>query len=177
MEENSTLARPYAQAAFDHAVAANAVPQWSDMLSLLASVTSDREMAGIISDPRVPSDQLESLLLGVCEDHLAPGGDNFVRLLVSNGRIGLASTISEQFERERQRSEGRIEVSVTSAFELDEQYRTMLVETMSKRLGRDVELSVSVDASLIGGVIIRAGDTVIDASLRGRLRELGNQVS
>ncbi|MCH9670905.1 MAG: F0F1 ATP synthase subunit delta [Gammaproteobacteria bacterium] len=176
MEENTTLARPYANAAFEHATGANALPQWSEMLSLLAGVTADREMAGILSDPRVSVDKLEELVLGIVEGKFAPGGENFVRLLVSNRRISLAGTISQLFEESRQRSEGRIEVGVISAFELDENYKNMLSETMAKRLGREVQLSVSVDSSLIGGVVIHAGDTVIDASLRGRLRELNNQL-
>ena len=176
MEENVTLGRPYAQAAFRHAESIEALPQWSQMLILLSGLVSDRQMKGIITDPRVSKGKLEALLLDLCGERLAPGGDNFIRLLVANGRVLLAGTIGSLFEQERQRSEGRVEVRVISAFPLDTDAQARLSDTMVKWFEREVDLSVSVDDSLIGGVILRAGDTVVDASLRGRLQALSDEL-
>ena len=178
MKENITLGRPYALAAFRHAVQIGALPQWSRMLMLLSGLVSDRQMTRIITDPRVSKEKLEDLLLDLCAEELelASGGDNFIRLLVANGRVLLAGTISKLFEQERQRSEGRIEVRVISAFPLDSDAETRLSDTVAKWLEREVDLSVSVDDSLIGGVIIHAGDTVVDASLRGRLQALSGEL-
>ena len=176
MEENITLGRPYAQAAFRHATKIGALPEWSQMLVLLSGLVSDRQMTRIITHPRVPREKLEALLLDLCKEGLAPGGNNFIRLLVANGRVLLAGTISNLFEQERQRSEGRIEVHVISAFPLDGDAEMRLSGTMAKWLEREVDLSVSVDDALIGGVILRAGDTVVDASLRGRLQALSGEL-
>ena len=97
---------------------------------------------------------------------------NFARLLIEAGRLTLALDISALYERERAKSEGRANVSIVSAFELDDAQRDALTQSMAKRLGREIDLEVAVDDALIGGVIIRSGDVVIDASLRGRLRQL-----
>lgn len=172
MIETSALARPYALAAYEQATIEGTMAEWSASLELLGSVVSDARMVEMIVNPRVDDDGLTKLVLEVCEGRLSPTQENFVRLLVEAGRLSLAFDICALFERERAKADGRASVSVVSAFELDEAQRDSLSRSMAARLEREIDLEVSVDKTLIGGAIIRSGDVVIDASLRGRLRQL-----
>ncbi len=176
-EEKTTLARPYAEAAFEQAREEGELDAWSEVLQFLRAVVTDRTMAGIIADPRVEKSKLEKLLLGIGEPRLSKTQANFVRLLVHYRRLMLMPEIAAVFERLRAEEEGRSRVEVISAFELDAKYREAIAEAMSKRLKRKVDVSVRVDESLIGGVVIRVGDLVIDASLRGRLGQLSNALA
>lgn len=172
MIETTALARPYALAAYEQAVTESSMHGWSSALGFLAAVVADRAMAETIANPRVDDASLTELLLDVAEDRFSDTQANLVRLLVENGRLSLAPAIFELFEKERITSEGRATVSIISAFDLDDKQRELVTAAMAKRLGREVDLEESVDNELIGGVVIRTGDVVIDASLRGRLRQL-----
>jgi len=169
MAEISTLARPYALAAFRQASEEGRVDDWSAMIELLMRVTGDATMKGLIANPRVRREQLAALIIEVCGERLTATGRNLVRVLAHNGRLDLVAAIGEQFEQQRARAQGRNQVEVRSAYELTESERTTITAALVQRLGGDVELSEELDPGLIGGVVIRAGDLVIDASLRGRL--------
>ena len=177
MADTGSIARPYALAAYSQARQEGQFPAWSEMLGLLIKVVSDPMLAGVIAHPKVDKQQLTALVLDVCGDGLSQTGKNFVSVVVDNGRLGLMSAIAEYYEQERARSGGRSQVEVVSAFDLDDAQRETIAKAMERRLGRKVDLEVSVDNALIGGVIIRAGDMVIDASLRGRLEQLGQSLS
>lgn len=177
MAERATLARPYAKAAFAQARDEGKTKEWSALLAFLAALTSDAVMQRVIANPRVSADQLSGLLVELCAERVTPTGSNFIRILVDAGRLGVAGEIRDQFERRRQQAEGRANVDVVAAFELDEAQQGRIRELMAKRLGREVTLFTTVDKGLIGGAVIRSGDSVIDASVRGRLRELGNQLA
>ena len=177
MAEKATLARPYAKAAFEQARGENKAKEWSGLLELLAAITADPLMRRVARNPRVSDEQLSGLLMELCAERLMPTGRNFVQLLVHAGRLEVAPEIRVQFERRRLQAEGRANVEVIAAYELDDAQRNRIREVMTRRLGREVTLSASVDKSLIGGAVIRSGDSVIDASVRGRLRTLGNQLS
>jgi len=172
MENTGELARPYAIAAFKQARDESKLSQWSDMLALLATIVRDPTMMGLTASPKVSRSQLAELIIDVGGDAFSNTGQNFVRVLAEYGRLGLAPDIEQIFNQECSALEGRSEVSVTSAYELSDSQVQDIVSAMSKRLGTDVNVSVDVDDSLIGGIVIRAGDLVIDASLRGRLGKL-----
>jgi F-type H+-transporting ATPase subunit delta len=172
MAEKSTLARPYAQAAFKQASEEGQLDQWAEMLDFLAAVASDRTIVGLISDPRIEKERLVELILGMAEGRLSKTGQNFVHLLAESGRLEVLPEIAEMFQHELAEFKGRGLVEVLSAFELEPRFRDTIKAAMSKRLGRSVDVSVKIDTSLIGGVILRAGDLVVDASVRGRLKEL-----
>jgi len=175
--EKATLARPYARAVFEQARDENKAQEWSALLELLAAITADPLLRRVARNPRVSAEQLTELLMELCAERLMPTGRNFVQLLVHAGRLEVVTEIQAQFERRRLHAEGRANVEVIAAFELDDALRNRIREVMTRRLGREVTLSASVDKSLIGGAVIRSGDSVIDASVRGRLRILGNQLS
>ncbi len=172
MAEKTTLARPYALAAFKQAQQESKLDEWSSMLQFLSMVVGDRTMLGIVSHPRIEKESLTSLLFNIGEGKLTDTGRNFVRVLIEHRRLSLLPEIAALFERERSEFEQRREVEVLTAYRLQNKYQQAIKEAVAKRLGQEVELSVQIDRSLIGGVIIRAGDTVIDASLRGRLSRL-----
>jgi len=172
MESSTKTARPYAIAAFRQAQEEGDTGRWSAMLSLLGAVTADPAMRGLIANPKVKRSELASLIIDVCGDGLTESGRNFVRVLAENRRLGIVGDIAAAYEAERANAEKRNEVVVVSARELSAEQENTLTAAMTKRLGTRVDLSVQVDPALIGGVVIRSGDTVIDASVRGRLTQL-----
>jgi F-type H+-transporting ATPase subunit delta len=177
VEDTSTLSRPYALAVFKVAQEEGQVAQWSEMLDLLSRVASDGTMKGLISNPKVDGDKVAALIIEVCGKALSKTGGNFVRVLAQNSRLDLIPNIEKQYGVERARLEGRSHVEVRTAYELSEAQRGVVTDAMSKRLGTKVELTVELDESLIGGILVRAGDLVIDASLRGRLNQLKQSVA
>ena len=180
MDDAITLARPYAQAAYRQAERESAVDTWSEGMELLAAVTGDPELAKLLADPRVPADRVTELVLDVLiengGDGLSPTMANFVRVLGEGRRLGLGPEIARLFEAERSRRAGRSAVEIVSAYELDPPQIELLAQAIGRRLGREITLETAVDDSLIGGVVIRVGDSVIDASLAGRLRELAQDL-
>ena len=176
MAEVSTIARPYALAAFKQAKEENKLSEWSEMIETLTTIVSDPQMKGLIANPRVKRDDLAELIIDIADKALSDTGKNFVRVLAEKNRLKYVPDVRRVYEEERAESEGRSQVKVISAYELNDAEKKKIVSSMAKRLGTEVDLSVDVDDSLIGGVVIRAGDLVIDASLKGRMSRLANSL-
>ncbi|NNE36941.1 MAG: F0F1 ATP synthase subunit delta [Gammaproteobacteria bacterium] len=176
MQDNTTIARPYARAIFELAQADNNLQGWSDLLKLLSQVVVDPDMQEVISSPRVTSEQILEITSEVMGNRLDLLGRNFIKVLIDANRLRLVPYISDLFEKRRAEAEGRVDINVLTAYELEAQQSNQLSEVMGKRLGKKINISAMVDESLIGGIVIRAGDTVIDSSLRGRLNTLRNQL-
>jgi F-type H+-transporting ATPase subunit delta len=172
MSELATLARPYAVAAYKRAKETGTTQQWSDTLGFLAAIMGDENIAAAASNPKANREQFTRSFLDLCQGRLDGESENFVRLLVSNRRLSLLKQISEQFEQYRADEEGYVNVSVWSAYPVDDGQRQQLEAILSKTLGKSPRLDVAVDESLIGGVLIKAGDRVIDASVRGQIQRL-----
>jgi F-type H+-transporting ATPase subunit delta len=168
MAESLTIARPYAEAAFRHAAQSGRLAAWSDAMARLAAVVSRDEARELLSRPALSATQRGGLIADV-----AGGLDNeqrnFVLLLAQNQRLLLAGEIAELFEKLRNDHEGLIEARITSAFPIDSAQVDEIVRALADRYGRKIKASVDVDSELIGGVSIRMGDEVIDASVRGKL--------
>jgi F-type H+-transporting ATPase subunit delta len=177
MKEQARLARPYAMAVFRMAWQEDSLQEWSDLLRLLSLVASDPLMREVLADPRVPRETLVSLVLSVLGDSVSERGRNLVRMLVDNQRLGLAPEIARQFEAENARAQRRETVEVLSAYPLGEEIMGIIVRAMRERLGHEVDIEVEVDPSIIGGVVIRAGDRVIDGSVKGRLAQLAGALA
>jgi len=169
MAENVTLARPYAEAAFQLAKGGNALPGWSDALTRLAAVAASPEMGECIGNPRFAPAQLIQLCLDVTGETLSADQQNFVRVLVDNERLGVLPEISELFEVLKHGHEGIKDAEITSAFALDDESLKTLVADIERKFGSRIQTTVKVDPELIGGVRIAVGDEVIDASVRGKL--------
>lgn len=177
MAEKTTIARPYAQAILALAKEQNAMQQWSDMLQYAAVVAADEEMAALIASPKLSDEQLAELFLDICGDKLNEHGKSMIRILAENDRLDILGEVTELFEIERAQSEGIIEAEVISAVELNDAQKGSITESLKKRLGRDVTLNCSVDAAIVGGAIIRAGDVVIDGSVIGKLEKLATALN
>ena len=177
MQEKTTIARPYAQAVFETASEESKLNEWSEMLGLLDSIVRDAQMQAVLSNPKLDAAALTDFVLGVSGDSLNETGSNLVKVLADARRLAILPEINNLFEQLKAEAEGVIEVTVTSAYELAADQQAAISEAMAKRLGRKVEITSDIDDSLIGGVVIRAGDSVIDASVKGRLKALATQMT
>ncbi len=177
MQEKTTIARPYAQAVFETASEESKLTEWSEMLGLLEAVVTDPQMKTVLGNPKLDAAALSDFVQGVCGDSLSETGSNMVKVLADAGRLSIVPEINKLYEQLRDDAEGVIEVGVTSAYELTSEQQATISQAMAKRLGRKVEITNDIDESLIGGVIIRAGDSVIDASVKGRLKALATQMT
>jgi F-type H+-transporting ATPase subunit delta len=176
MAELATLARPYANAAFDVAKGDGELDRWSRMLALLATAANDEKVQVLLATPEVEEVQKAYKLAEICGPELNDRGKRFVQVLAGNKRLTLLPEIQEQFEALRAEEQATLDVTVTSAYPLAEQELARLKSALSRRFDRDVSMVSEVDASLIGGAVIRAGDTVIDGSLRGKLDKLAESI-
>lgn len=172
MSDFTTAARPYANAVYDTAHENNALDSWSDALANLANVVNDAQMSKLLDDPELGKIQKGELLIQVLGDKLTEQQQNLVKLMAENGRLKLMPDVVEQFEVARAKAENKIEAEVISAFELSAEQTNKLVNTLKNKLGCEITLTTTIDESLIGGVIIKAGDTIIDASMKSQLDSL-----
>lgn len=177
MAEITTIARPYAKAAFAYAHEHKALAAWGDMLALAAAVVSDRKMAALLGMPKLTGDKQADAVITVCGDKLDAAGKNFIRQLCGNRRVFALPAIREQFDVMVADLQKLGEVSVTSAFPMGAAETEKLTATLKRRFEQDVRLSVDVDPALMGGIVVRFGDLVIDASVRGRLNKLANALN
>ena len=172
MAELTTLARPYAKAAFEYAQAQQQLANWSAMLGLAAAVAQDATMQQVLKAPRLTSTEKATTFVEVCGDKFDAQARNFLNIVSENNRMELLPEIAGLFELYKAEQEKSVDVDVTSAFALSDEQQDKLAKVLSARLGREVRLHAAEDASLIGGVVIRAGDLVIDGSVRGKLAKL-----
>jgi len=172
MSELSTLARPYAAAVFKRASESGSAEQWSQMLGFIAAVVKDNGIATIIENPKVSQERLIQLLLDICQGQLNQEGENFLKLLVQNDRLTLAPQISSLYETHKADAEGYVDVDVTTAYAFTKEEQKKFTSALEKTLAKKVRISVNVDKSLIGGFLAKAGDRVIDGSIKGRLQHM-----
>jgi len=173
MSELTTVARPYAKAAFDFAVESQAVSEWNDMLFFASEVAKNDEIVAFLSgshSPEVTSD----LFIKVCGEQLNEKGQNLVKVMAENGRLVALPAVAELFEELKAQYENEIEVDVTSATEISAAQQEGLAAALEKRLARKIKLNCNIDSAVVGGLLIKAGDTVIDATVRGKLERLSN---
>jgi F-type H+-transporting ATPase subunit delta len=132
-------------------------------------------MRTVLTDPRIGRPQKEKLIFDIGGSALTPASKNLVRVLLDGGRILVTPAIAALFEEMKARTEGKVDVNVTSAYALESEQESIIAAAVKRRVGKDVSISTTIDPSLIGGVVIRIGDTVIDASLQGRLKQLATR--
>ena len=173
MSEWTTIARPYAQAAFDYAVENKTVAQWQEMLVFTAEVSKNETVKSLLTGS-VAAEKLADIFNGVCGEQLDQQGQNLVKVLAENRRLQALPEISVLFNLLKADFDKEIDVDITSAVKLKKQQQTDLGKSLEKRLARKVKLNCSVDPELIAGVLIKAGDTVIDGSLRSKLNRLSD---
>jgi len=174
MAEPTTIARPYAEAAFRLADAQGKLAEWSAALANLAAVAADERVRAAVGDPNLSAAKDAGLIISILAGKLSGDAENFVRVLAENGRLDVVTEIRAQFEALKNEREGTVEAEVYTAFEMTPAQVADLVARLEKRSGRKVKARVSVDKSLIGGVKVVIGDKVIDGSARAQLSALEN---
>jgi F-type H+-transporting ATPase subunit delta len=175
--ERATIARPYAKAAFQYARDANAFTGWSLALKTASEIVADPRIAALTKSPSLTSADLASLIIDVAGARLDAGMQNFVRVLAENHRLLLLPEIAAHYESLRSAVENTVDVDVVSAVPLDAAQSDKLERALGKRLKRVVRMQTSVDPGLLGGAVVRAGDLVIDGSLKGRLERLATELA
>jgi F-type H+-transporting ATPase subunit delta len=177
MADKSTIARPYARAAFEEAKGAKRLAEWAQALEVGAAVVQDERVQDLLGNPSVTPEQLSQLVIDIAGSKLDELGRNFVRTLAANRRLGFLPQIARIFAELKDKEEGVVDVTVTSAAPLDEKQQRSLADALAKKLKREVRLHCEMDPKLIGGAVLRAGDLVIDGSLRTRLDRIAYELT
>ena len=186
MAEKNTIARPYAEAVFELAREAGALDAWSEALRVASALMADGQVADFLASPALSDDERLQFVTGLVasadgRQSLLDGSDrrgtNLLKLLIENDRIGVLPEIATHFEALKAETENVVDVTVTSAAPLSEADRQAIATALRKRLGREIRLDTKLDEELIGGAVIRAGDVVIDGSLRARLEGLASALT
>jgi len=176
MAETSTLARPYANALFDIAKDERDLERWSRMLANLGAASGHPKVKLLLEAPDVGNEQKAFRLIEICGDELNDRAKKFVQVLARNRRLALLVEISQQFEVLRALEEQNLDVEIVSAYPLSDAESAHLASVLRDKYEKEITLTSRVDPYLLGGAIIRAGDTVIDGSVRGKLDKLGESL-
>ena len=172
MSAQSNIARPYAQALFELAQEQKDLAGWAEQLQLLAAVASDASVIDLTRNPRISSARLAALLIDVCGDKLNDGGKNLVKLLARNGRVKALGDIVQAYAAHKAEAEKVVAANMVTAVPINKRQQKQFAEVLQSRLGRSVNLEFEVDEELIGGAVIRAGDWVVDGSVKAQLEQL-----
>ena len=176
MAEIATLARPYAKAVFELAIESDNFDEWSNNLSFLTKIIENPTISAAIDNPELGKNILTNLLLDVSEEHLSEEAKGLLKILVDNQRLKAIPQIALQYEQLKAEHQGYIKVDIVSAYALNQPQEQEIKVSLNKRLGKSVDVNVIVDKSLLGGFLIRAGDEVIDVSVKGRLEQLASEL-
>lgn len=173
MAEEKTIARPYAKAAFEFAVEHQAIDKWGEMLEFASVVAQDPQVAEYLTNAD-KTQLMADFFVKVCGEQLDENGQNLIRVMAENKRLGVLPSVREQFMTFREEHNKEITARVVSATELSKQQLQELKVVLEKRLARNLQLECSVDSTLIAGMIVTAGDLVIDSSVKGQLAKLSD---
>lgn len=173
MSELTTVARPYARAAFEFAVSNDNIEAWSAMLFFASEVAQDATMASLLTRDKAPQ-ELAELFINVCGDQLNEHGQNLIKVLAENGRLSVLPRVAQLFADLETEYKKEVDANVVSAYALSEEQQKELSVSLEKRLARKVNLNCSIDKSLIAGMVVTAGDLVIDSTASGQLTRLSH---
>lgn len=177
MSSLTTLARPYAKAAFALAEGEQALPRWEEMLTLASAIASDGTMAELLGSPQLSSAEAARLIANSAGPAFDGRFRDFLDVLGANGRLALLPEITRLYRRLREKAEKRLRVRVVSAVPLNEEQSARMSEALARRFDCEIELENEIDEAVIGGAVVYAGDEVIDGSLRGRLQQLSSSLA
>ena len=172
MAELATLARPYANAAFDIAQGSNRLDEWSRALAFLAMLADVADVRAMIDEPTRSAEEKAHKLVEIAGDVMTDATRRFVHVLAQNRRLPLLGEIEKQYEVLKAEAERTLDVVVTTAVALSEDETQKIAESLKQRFQQEISLATEVDETLLGGAVIRAGDNVIDGSIRGKLGKL-----
>ncbi|VAX76183.1 ATP synthase subunit delta [Serratia symbiotica] len=173
MYEMLTVARPYAKAAFSFAVQYKSVEFWQEMLTFSSMVSRNKQFYQLLSGILSP-ETLFKLFIAICHDKLDAYGRNFIYLMIENGRFKVLPAVLDQFIELRASLEGIAKVNVVSASPLSDEQQAKTAIALGHRLSRKVHINYTIDNCLVGGMIVRHADIVINGSIRNRLDRLAD---
>jgi len=176
MTELATLARPYAEAAFKRSKETGNADTWANSLQFLSALMENVDLAAIVKNPRVSKESIQQLLLDICQDQVDSEANNLLKLLIQNGKLQILPNISALYEEYKANDEGYVNVDLFSAYALSKTEQSQYVAMLEKLLNKKVNAVVTVDKSLIGGILAKAGDKVVDGSVRGQLHQLAKRL-
>ena len=176
MAEPTTVARPYAEAAFELAREQNALPVWSEMLRFAKTIVSDERVTAALENPRLSAGDKEALLLSIAGDRVTGDGRSFLRVLIEADRVALLPQIRALFDQLKDDAENVAKAQIESALALTPEQTSELTAALEKRFGKKIEATVSVNPSLIGGARVTVGDAVIDGSVQAKLESMRAQL-
>ena len=179
MAESITVARPYTKAAFETALAQGDLGSWSEFLNMAAAVVADPGLAQVLDNPELTAAQKAQLVTDVVNGSrpVSQQAQNFLNLLAENKRLSLLPEVSSLYEALKANQEQSVDVSIVSAFDLGNEQQDKLAQALSAMLSREINITSTTDASLLGGVIVHAGDLVIDGSVKGKLGKLAEAMN
>jgi F-type H+-transporting ATPase subunit delta len=167
----------YARAIFEVASQDKKVDDWSKRLHTLAAAFAVPEVERAFANPTLTRDDLDRAIKALDLPQLGREGLNLLRLLVESRRTGLIDEITRQYDALGDEASGRVRATVTTAVELSAADRESLRKDLSRGLGKDVRLEAKVDPSILGGLLLRIGDRLTDASVAGRLQQLRRELA
>jgi F-type H+-transporting ATPase subunit delta len=176
MSDFTTAARPYAKAVFELGSESKTLEKWSSSIAFMAAVASDAQMQAALASPKLAQLQRADVFLAACKGDISKEAENLVRVLAENNRLVILPNIAEQFEELRASAENIVDATIISASALSASQSKAYAAALEKRLGKKVQLKSEVDENLLGGAVIRAGDSVIDGSLKGRMQQLAHEL-
>jgi F-type H+-transporting ATPase subunit delta len=171
-----TTARPYAKAVFELADADKSYNDWSNTLQFLSVAAADDNVQLLFTTPSLRSEERGEAFLKLCEGHIDEKGASFVRVLAENDRLPLLSSITELYKELSEEAQNIVDATVSSAYEVSAEQQESIKQALSSKLGKTVKVTCVVDESLVGGVVIRAGDLVIDGSIQNRIAQLAGEL-
>ncbi|NCF14243.1 MAG: F0F1 ATP synthase subunit delta [Gammaproteobacteria bacterium] len=186
MADNNTVARPYAQAAFEVAQESDSLAELSESFAAAKALMEDGQIAEFLGAPAMTDEERLTFLQGLFSQAVGEGsvfaggsqhGTNFIKLLLENGRVVVLPEIADHFEALKAKVENTVDAVITSAAPLSKEQQQAMAASLKEKLGREINVTTEIDESLIGGAVIRAGDVVIDGSLRARLEGLANALT
>lgn len=177
MAELRTVARPYARAAFQKALSESALASWSEQLEQLGKIALHERVAAFIASPSNTAEQKAGKLAGICGDQISQSQKNFLQVLADNNRLGLLPEVFALFEELKAEQENNVQVVLTTAYPLDAGAEERISSALKSRLSSEVSVETAVDASLMGGALIKVGDSVIDGTVKGRLAKLATAMN
>ena len=176
MARRDTAARRYAEAAFEIALRDDAVERWRTELDTAARILGDERVGAVLSNPAIPAEARAGVVDKALATSVSDQVRNLVRLMLKRGRIEQLPRVAVEFRRLDNRRQGITEATATAAAPLTPDEIRALTARLEQFTGGRVELDVAVDPALLGGLVVRVGDQLIDGSVRGRLERLRNRL-
>jgi F-type H+-transporting ATPase subunit delta len=175
MSSELTISRPYAKALFELAQEQSQIAPWFERLQLLADLQENEDVSSVLASPSIEQSEKADLLIALYtkleqDQHCI----NLIKLLAENDRLNFFSSIFETYSKLKFEFESSIEAEVITAVEVSKDYLKRIQTSLSKRLGKTVSIKQTIDTEILGGAIIKAGDLVIDGSIKGKLSKLTN---